>query len=191
MLDGGPAKAYPSDCEHLRKALLSAPCREHLMEYLTTVFPRIRYHDLEECLQDALLAANRGLSQYRMAFDGSFYKWVQRIARNATIDWLRQQPQVRPLSLSSQFDVPASEGRKQRPRLKKHLFPVRLFLEQLPQRERDAITLVDVCELSIREAAERLGVTYNACVQARHRAHEKLHTLVREYPEILRPWVRK
>jgi RNA polymerase sigma-70 factor (ECF subfamily) len=134
----------------------------------------------EDALQDAFLAAWRGLEK----FDGrsAFSSWLHRIAVNAALMQLRQRRPDVSLDAAGEEDEPG-----QWPMLPEshedpfehasgHQFGQRLrgALEALSQAERSAFVLRHFEQYAMDEIAESLGSNVNACKQSVFRAVRKL-----------------
>lgn len=133
----------------------------------------------EDALQDAFLAAWRGLEK----FDGrsAFASWLHRIAVNAALMQLRKRsPEV-------SLDAPDDEEASHWPMLPDshedpfehasgHQFGQRLqgALDALSCAERSAFVLRHFEQYAMEEIAETLGSNVNACKQSVFRAVRKL-----------------
>lgn len=134
----------------------------------------------EDALQDAFLAAWRGLEK----FDGrsAFSSWLHRIAVNAALMQLRQRrPEI---SLDSPDDADDTSQWPMLPDAHEdpfehasgHQFGRRLSgaLEALSASERSAFVLRHFEQYAMEEIAETLGSNVNACKQSVFRAVRKL-----------------
>jgi RNA polymerase sigma-70 factor (ECF subfamily) len=138
--------------------------------------------DAQDVLQDAFLAAYRGLASFRGA--SRFYTWLYRIATNAALGHRRRQGRHRtePLDdLLPRFDEhgqhDAAPAALRIPSRAEEILDRKLLAEQareglrrLPAIYRDAFVLRDLEELSTHEVAELLGIDGAAVRQRVHRA---------------------
>jgi RNA polymerase sigma-70 factor (ECF subfamily) len=132
----------------------------------------------EDVLHDALVHAFYRYAELRDA--GSLRSWLFRIAHNKCIDFLRARRNFDSLSegAETEEDEPALEEALDRRRRAERV--VARIAAELPPRERAAVVLKDVLDLSLDETAEITGVTVGAVKAALHRGREKLERIERE-----------
>jgi RNA polymerase sigma-70 factor (ECF subfamily) len=118
--------------------------------------------DAEDATQEALVRLHRGLEK----FDGRsrFETWLYSVVRSATADVQRRK--AKSLRLRARFatwgspetaadPLPVVDGLE----VRRIGALVKVFLEALPARQREAMDLVDLQGVGQAEAAERLGVS--------------------------------
>ena len=118
--------------------------------------------DAEDATQEALVRLHRGLEK----FDGRsrFETWLYSVVRSATADVQRRK--AKSLRLRERFaawglpetatdPLPVVDGLE----VRRVGGLVRVFLEALPARQREAMDLVDLQGVGQVEAAERMGVS--------------------------------
>ena len=118
--------------------------------------------DAEDATQEALVRLHRGLER----FDGRsrFETWLYSVVRSATADVQRRK--AKSLRLRERFaawglpetatdPLPVVDGLE----VRRVGGLVRVFLEALPARQREAMDLVDLQGVGQVEAAERMGVS--------------------------------
>jgi RNA polymerase sigma-70 factor, ECF subfamily len=181
---GGDEKAFEALVEPYRKAL-----HAHCYRMLGSV------HDADDALQDALLRAWRGLSNFRGR--SSLRSWLYRITTNACLDVISRRPQrVLPTErqapadphqdLDDAVDKPvwiepyadeqlgleeglaAPEARYEQREAVELAFIV--ALQHLPGTQRAALILRDVLGFTAREVAEQLDTTVPSVNGALRRA---------------------
>jgi RNA polymerase sigma-70 factor (ECF subfamily) len=131
----------------------------------------------EDVLHDALVHAFYRYAELRDA--GSLRSWLFRIAHNKCIDFLRARRNFDPLSDGAEAEEePALEDALDRRRRAERV--VARIAAELPPRERAAVVLKDVLDLSLEETAEITGVTVGAVKAALHRGREKLEHIEHE-----------
>ncbi|MBI2186420.1 MAG: sigma-70 family RNA polymerase sigma factor [Acidobacteria bacterium] len=126
--------------------------------------------DVEDLVQDVLLSLHVARASYDPA--RPFLPWLLAIVRNRLADGARRyarrtahEIQVEDLELASGTPVATSpaaapdEGRA-----------LRVAIEALPCRQRQAVELLKLRELSLREAAAATGMSVGALKVATHRA---------------------
>ena len=128
--------------------------------------------DAEDILLDSMLKGFRSLEQLKNP--DSFVPWMQKIARNRAIDYLRKNRELTFSELSSEEgefeDTLVSENESERPELamdqKARAELLREILTALPAEQRLALTMYYYHQMSIAEIAEELGCT-EATVKSR------------------------
>jgi RNA polymerase sigma-70 factor, ECF subfamily len=135
----------------------------------------------DDLTQETFVKVSRALAKGPMP--EHFRGWLYRIARNTTIDYVRESQRFVPLedsiinreaSTSEISDSGDTEFRKQ-------LFSYTLkVIETLPAEDREALTLTEVDGLSREELAGELGISLTAAKSRVHRARAKLRKTVEE-----------
>lgn len=149
---------------------------KQLAEALRTHFRRKLFqqpHEAEDLVQDVLLAihAKRG------TFDASqkLTAWVYAIAQYKLIDHLRRQKRRGVISpIEDETALFAVEGDAAA------ASDVETLLGQLPEKQRQSIRLVKLEELSVREAAEKAGISEADIKVSVHRGMKKLSRIVKD-----------
>jgi len=137
--------------------------------------------DLEDILQTTALKALTHLGQFRC--ESTFRTWLIQIGVNEARQWQRKSASSRLLMLEplllAQLSF-ADEGSSSLVECQKieAIARLRIALARLPERDRLVILLRDLEELSLADAAVRLGLTLPA-TKARHfRARRKMARLI-------------
>ena len=137
--------------------------------------------DIEDVVQDVLLT----IHVVRHAYDPArpFGPWVIAIARGRIVDKLRRD--IRNKSREIAFDPSHETFSAHQSNLQAHLDDVisdaaalKAAIEQLPPDQRQAITLLKLKELSLREAALASGRSVAALKVATHRAIRSLRQML-------------
>ena len=138
--------------------------------------------DVEDAVQDALLTVHA----VRHTYDPTrpFGPWLVAIAHRRIIDGLRRRGRAgsreTPLeaehetfaALEANYHEVASEGRA-----------LRIAVENLPPAQREAIRLLKLNEMSLKEAAAASGMSVAALKVATHRALKNLRQMLRRERE--------
>jgi RNA polymerase sigma-70 factor (ECF subfamily) len=137
------------------------------------VFSRIRGDaSAEDVVQNALLSIHRGRATYRA--ERPFGPWMRAIVRNAVIDHYRDQKRrgdrETPLPVE-EWAVDTSEPHASSAPLPPEL---RNALAKLPEKQREAVTLIQVEGLSVAEAALAAKVSPGAMKVRAHRGYRAL-----------------
>lgn len=163
------ARAQGGDKEAYRRLL------EDIAPYVRSLAARrlLNLSDVEDAVQDVLLT----IHAIRHTYDPArpFGPWLVAIANRRIVDWLRRQGRIaaRETEFDSEhetFAAPqtnlveeASDGRA-----------LREAIEKLPPGQREAVRLMKLEEMSLKEAAAASGMSIAALKVATHRALKNL-----------------
>lgn len=126
----------------------------------------------EDVVQNALLSIHRGRATYRP--ERPFGPWMRAIVRNVIVDYFRDRKRrgdretVLPVE---EWAEDASEGDASAAPLAPELQDA---LAALPEKQREAVTLIQVEGLSVAEAALRAKVSAGAMKVRAHRGYRAL-----------------
>ncbi len=130
--------------------------------------------DVEDVVQDILLTVHAVRQSYDPA--RPFRPWLHGIARHRIIDRQRKRGRVAAHEITLEIDHADIAGPAAQSTLDgDHL---RAGLAALPQRQREAITMLKLNELSLKDAAARSGQSIAALKVATHRAMQGLRRLL-------------
>ena len=166
------ARAQSGDAQAYRRLLTG------ITPYLRAIASRAlrQSADVEDSVQDILLT----IHAIRHTYDPSrpFKPWLAGIARHRLIDRLRTQGRraMREIQIEFEHDdlaAPAVEAENAIDRDRLHA-----SLAVLPERQREAVTLLKLQELSLAEAAGRTGQSVAALKVSTHRGLKALRRLL-------------
>jgi RNA polymerase sigma-70 factor (ECF subfamily) len=132
--------------------------------------------DAEDMLQDAWLRIHRVRHTYRPC--EPVLPWVYAIARCVRVDSYRKRHRIASREL-------AADVLPEHPAPRDESCDLPAFDElvaDLPQSQREVLTLLKVNGLSIEEVARATSSTVGAVKQKAHRAYERLRTLLQHMP---------
>ena len=143
---------------------------------LRTYFSRRLFrqqHDAEDLVQDVLMA----IHAKRATFDVSqrLTAWVYAIAQYKLIDYLRRARRrgvAVPIEDETELFFEAGDATASA--------DVEALLEHLPEKQRQTIRLVKLEELSVREAAEKAGLSESDVKVSVHRGLKKLSKIIKD-----------
>lgn len=154
-------------------------------ELLTAIQPRIRAivrskiredAAAEDVLQNALLSIHRGRRTYRA--ERPFGPWMRAIVRNSIIDHFRdrkrrgdREVELIPERWATENDGRGDSGETLAPELE-------AAVAALPDKQREAVTLIQIEGLSVAEAALRAKVSAGALKVRAHRGYRALEKLL-------------
>lgn len=122
-----------------------------------------RAADLEDFVQDSLLSLHQARATYQPG--RPVMPWIYAIARNRLADLLRRR--YRRLAVETDYDETVAESVPQAPA--EEIPDLTPLLARLPAGQRQAVELVKLQQLSLREASARSGVGIGALKVAVHR----------------------
>ncbi len=133
--------------------------------------------DVEDTVQDILLT----IHTVRKIYDPArpFTPWLVTIARRRIIDRLRRQGRT------SAHEAPLDTDHETIPEAATNLLETRAVgrslreaVDKLPPGQREAVTLLKLQEMSLKEAAEKSGMSIAALKVATHRALKNLRAIL-------------
>lgn len=110
---------------------------------------------VDDVVQDVLIAVAERVGSFRG--DARFTTWLHQIARNKTIDHLRRQ---RDASSLDDDDRELSDGERMSSLIASRT-TIRVALDELPDRYRDAVMWRDLDRMTYEEIATRAGIPTN------------------------------
>jgi RNA polymerase sigma-70 factor (ECF subfamily) len=167
------ARAQSGDGEAYRRLL------EQITPYVRSLAIRLSRDpgDVEDAVQDVLLT----IHVIRHTYDPSrpFGPWLVAIAHRRIVDWLRRRGRTRSRETTIEarhetFPAPRTNideaGSDQR--------ALRVAVESLPPTQRQAIKLLKLQEMSLKEAAAVSGISIASLKVAAHRALKSLRRIL-------------
>jgi RNA polymerase sigma-70 factor (ECF subfamily) len=160
---------------------------------LTAITPRIRRFvrsrgggpgrdDLEDVVQDVLLSVHTVLATYDPA--RPFMPWVLAIARHRMVDAARRRARVAREVAVENFDVTfADVSTNTDDEGPGDVEALLAAIRQLPAAQRQAIELLKLQQLSLKEAAAATGANPGALKVATHRAMQSLRRMLGAAPD--------
>jgi RNA polymerase sigma-70 factor (ECF subfamily) len=132
--------------------------------------------DAEDMLQDAWLRIHRVRHTYRPS--EPVLPWVYAIARCVRVDSYRKRHRIASRELTADV-LPEHPAPTDQPC---DLLAFDELVAELPQSQREVLTLLKVNGLSIEEVARATSSTVGAVKQKAHRAYERLRILLQHMP---------
>lgn len=130
--------------------------------------------EAEDLAQDAVEKALRA----QKSFDRSrpIEPWLNRIAANAAVDWLRASSRLEIVEYDETWDLGRATGGDLADQIAELALPEALIeaLNGLSLEQRTVVVLRHVLDLNVAEIAERLGVPTATVRTRHHRALEKM-----------------
>ncbi len=126
----------------------------------------------DDVTQEVLLSIHSARHTYRP--ERPLVPWVRAIARNATVDWARRRARRREVGLDVAAE-PSGDSSPDREILSRGL---ERALQSLPDAQRQAVVLLKLEGLSVKEAAARTGISEGALKLRAHRGYRALRDLI-------------
>jgi RNA polymerase sigma-70 factor (ECF subfamily) len=146
---------------------------------------RIDAAEVDDVMQDVWLRVQRGLPGLKD--EERFTSWLFQIARNAVAEHQRSRAR-HPLPAapveSELAAEPAEPGNDDREAARSLASCISIFVARLPSPYREAVTLVELEGLTVREAAEMVGVSVSGMKSRVQRGRAQLRQLFHECCEI-------
>jgi RNA polymerase sigma-70 factor (ECF subfamily) len=141
-----------------------------LLRFLSS--PQIPRADAEDLLQECWMRIHRSRHTYRKS--EPLLPWIYAIARHTRLDGYRRRQRrgAREVLVGEVPErVQRASGRAQPPDLLR-------LLEQLPESQREVVTLLKVSDMSLEDVARATGSSVGAVKQKAHRAYARLRELL-------------
>lgn len=143
---------------------------------------RVPPAEVEDVLQDVFVRLQRGLPGLRD--EERFTSWLFQIARNSAVEHHRARARHPLPEVPPDDERPAPPDDDDREASRSLSACVSLFVARLPSPYREAVTLVELESLTVREAAELVGVSVAAMKSRVQRGRAQLRRLFDECCEI-------
>ena len=137
---------------------------------------------VEDVVQNALLSIHRARATYRP--ERPFGPWLRAVVRNALIDWFRESKRRAEREVLSEVMEELAGAEPSGDLETQEISPVLSdALAALPEKQRQAVFLIQVQGLSVAEAAVSAGVTVGALKVRAHRGYRALRARLGESKE--------
>jgi len=144
---------------------------------------RVAPAEIDDVLQDVFVRMQRGLPGLRD--EERFTSWLFQIARSSVAEHMRARSRHPLPDRDDPPDEPALPEDDDDREAARHLAScVSLFVAQLPSPYREAITLVELEGVTVREAAELAGISVSGMKSRVQRGREQLRQLFEACCEI-------
>ena len=133
--------------------------------------------DIEDLVQEVLLSVHAVRATYDPA--RPFMPWLFAITRNRLVDGVRRYSRqgAREISFDETEVTFANIAANTLAEVLRERRELRRAIEDLPQTQRDAIEMLKLKEMSLKEASEASGMTTGALKVATHRAMNSLRRM--------------
>ncbi len=130
--------------------------------------------DAEDIHTDVFMKVYQNLQTYDES-KAAISTWIYTIAHNKIIDFYRVNHESLPLELDA---LGESEPAYEEELCDDTMEILAQALEELPEKDRDIIVLSYYGDLTLKETAEKMGISYNSCKQHHKVALEHLQRIL-------------
>lgn len=166
----------------LRVTEPAVPWREVAAKLRPFVARRVSPAEIDDVMQDIFIRMQRGLAALRD--EERFTSWLFQIARSSVADHMRARAR-HPLTDGDEPEEPAAEsGEDDREATRSLARCITLFVAALRSPYREAVTLVELEGLTIREAAGLVGISLSGMKSRVQRGRDQLRRMFDQCCEI-------
>jgi RNA polymerase sigma-70 factor (ECF subfamily) len=151
----------------------AVPWNEVAAKLRPFVARRVTESDVDDVLQDVLLRMHRGLAG--LAEDERFTRWMYTIARNAIAEHGRHRA---PMPVGEAPEVAAEDEGDDRAAARALAACLTSFVARLRSPYREAIALVELEGMTMREAADAMGVSISGMKSRIQRGRAQLREML-------------
>jgi RNA polymerase sigma-70 factor (ECF subfamily) len=162
--------------------LFLAPWQDVAAQLRPFLARRVASADVDDVLQDVWLRVQRGIAGLRD--EERFTSWLFQIARSAVAEHQRVRARHPLPDAPTEADLVAESTADDREAADSLACCISIFVARLPSPYREAVTLVELEGLTLREAAELVGVSVSGMKSRVQRGRAQLRELFDECCEI-------
>ncbi len=159
-----------------------APWQDVAARLRPFVARRVSSSEIDDVMQDVFVRMQRGLPTLRD--EERFTSWLFQIARNSVADHMRTRARHPLPDDDAAQELPAETDEDDREAARALSGCVSMFVAQLATPYREAVTLVELEGLTMREAADMVGISLSGMKSRVQRGREQLRQLFDECCEI-------
>jgi RNA polymerase sigma-70 factor (ECF subfamily) len=143
---------------------------------------RVNPAEIDDVMQDVFVRMQRGLPALRD--EERFTSWLFQIARSSVAEHMRTRARHPLADGEEDTELPAEIDDDDREAARSLSGCVSMFVARLPTPYREAVTLVELEGLTMREAADMVGISVSGMKSRVQRGREQLRTLFDDCCEI-------
>ncbi|NNF19177.1 MAG: sigma-70 family RNA polymerase sigma factor [Flavobacteriaceae bacterium] len=144
--------------------------KKHNQRIVSFIYSKVRDRDIaEDIFQDTFIKVIRTLKKGSYSEEGKFLPWVMRIAHNLIIDHFRRNKKMPKYQGNKEFDIFSilSDGElnAERRLIKDQIeSDLTILVEQLPEDQKEVLTMRIYKDMSFKEIADITGVSINTAL---------------------------
>jgi RNA polymerase sigma-70 factor (ECF subfamily) len=166
----------------LRVNASPAPWQDVAAQLRPFLARRVEASEVDDVLQDVFVRMQRGLPGLRD--EERFTSWLFQIARSSIAEHQRTRARHPLPGAAEDVEITAEPTEDDRDSARSLSRCVSMFVARLPSPHREAVTLVELEGLTVREAAEMVGISLSAMKSRVQRGRAQLRALFDECCEI-------
>jgi RNA polymerase sigma-70 factor (ECF subfamily) len=182
IADGVLLKVYLEGNESALETLI----KRHKSRIFTSIYLLVNDRYLaEDIFQETFIKVIHSLRGGKYTHEGKFLPWALRIARNLSIDSIRQRnrlPMIADHEGNNIFDyIQIFEDSCEKTMIEKeNSNSLRDLVNQLPDEQKEVLVLRHYADLSFKEIADITGTNINTCIGRMHYALLNLRRLIKK-----------
>ena len=180
-----------SDYINGNERALEALVLRHKMKIYNFIYSKVFDRDTaEDIFQETFIKVIKTLKRGVYNEEGKFLPWVMRIAHNLVIDFFRKNNRIPTFDNNDDYDIfqLISDGNPTAERSmidEQVVEDLQKLIVELPQDQKDVLTMRLYKDMSFKESAESTGVSINTALGRMRYAIINLRKLVEEHQIIL------
>ena len=180
-------KGYINGCEHSLAVLVE----RHKMKIFNFIYSKVFDRDIaEDIFQDTFIKVIRTLKRGVYQEEGKFLPWVMRISHNLVIDHFRKSNRIPIFESKDDFDIFQIIG-DDVPNVESSMIDKQVvedlqkLITELPDDQREVLTMRLYKDMSFKEIAESTGVSINTALGRMRYAVINIRKLIAEHQIVL------
>ena len=174
-----------------KEASLSILINRHKQRLYSFIYSKIQDKDLtEDVFQDTFIKVIKTLRKGSYHEEGKFLPWVMRISHNLIIDHFRKSNRIPIFESKDEFDIFQIIG-DDAPNIESNMIDkqvvedLKKLIVELPEDQREVLTMRLYKDMSFKEIAEVTGVSINTALGRMRYAVINIRKLIEEHQIVL------
>ena len=180
-------KGYINGCERSLAVLIE----RHKLKIYNFIYSKVFDRDIaEDIFQDTFIKVIKTLRKGAYQEEGKFLPWVMRISHNLVIDHFRKNNRIPIFESKDEFDIFQIIG-DDAPNIESNMIDrqvvedLQKLIIELPDDQREVLTMRLYKDMSFKEIAETTGVSINTALGRMRYAVINIRKLIEEYQIVL------
>ncbi len=180
-------KGYINGCERSLAVLIE----RHKLKIYNFIYSKVFDRDIaEDIFQDTFIKVIKTLRKGAYQEEGKFLPWVMRISHNLVIDHFRKSNRIPIFESKDEFDIFQIIG-DDAPNIESNMITRQLvedlqkLIIELPDDQREVLTMRLYKDMSFKEIAETTGVSINTALGRMRYAVINIRKLIEEHQIVL------
>ncbi|MEO0527768.1 MAG: sigma-70 family RNA polymerase sigma factor [Bacteroidota bacterium] len=165
--------------------------KRHNQRITSFIYSKVMDRDItEDIFQDTFIKVIRTLKRGSYSEEGKFLPWVMRIAHNLIIDYYRKNRRLPRFEGGDDFNI-FSVISDEKLNIEKQLIKnqidvdLRYLIEELPNDQKEVLTMRMYKDMSFKEISENTGVSINTALGRMRYALINLRKIIEKYNIVL------